>query len=70
MQQKVNTDVRADQIRTQNLSVRFELLKLAVDTHKTGRIGEEVTHDQIIKTAKAYWDFVKENKGVEKLLTE
>lgn len=64
----VNKDVEAERIRSQNLNIRFELLKLAIDTAKIGSL-KEATAEDITASAEKYWNWLKENKGVSKLLT-
>lgn len=64
----VNKDVEAERIRSQNLNIRFELLKLAIDTAKIGSL-KEVAAEDITASAEKYWNWLKENKGVSKLLT-
>ena len=64
----VNKDVEAERIRSQNLNIRFELLKLAIDTAKIGSL-KEVAAEDITTSADKYWNWLKENRGVEKLLT-
>lgn len=68
MKTTVNKDLEAERIRSQNLNIRFELLKLAIDTAKIGSVKEASSED-IISSAEKYWDWLKENKGVSKLLS-